>query len=64
MRRAPWRGRGLRFNLTDRIGTTGLDVTASYSPDRGLATTSAAPARQLPVLELEDFGGIESRRLL
>jgi hypothetical protein len=28
---------GLRFNLTDRIGTTGLDLTASYSPDRALS---------------------------
>ena len=29
---------GMRFNLTDRIGTTGLDLTASYSPDRALSS--------------------------
>ncbi len=29
---------GLRFNLSDRVGTTALDVTTSYSPDRALSS--------------------------
>jgi hypothetical protein len=30
---------GMRLNFSDRIGTTSLDVTSSYSPDRDLAAS-------------------------
>ncbi|HEV8381654.1 MAG TPA: hypothetical protein VGQ29_08715 [Gemmatimonadales bacterium] len=30
---------GVRLNFSDRIGTTSLDVTSSYSPDRDLAAS-------------------------
>ena len=29
---------GVRLNLSDRVGTTALDVTSSYSPDRNLSS--------------------------
>ena len=30
---------GMRLNVSDQIGTTGLDATATYSPDRRLASS-------------------------
>jgi hypothetical protein len=29
---------GMRMNVSDRIGTTAADITATYSPDRGLSS--------------------------